>query len=66
MNLTPKQVSADLLDQIPDPEIVRQWLAESIRRSALLRSLLRVAQHKANRRTPQDANPNAEGITCKG
>jgi hypothetical protein len=37
----------DLLDQIPDPEIVRGWLAESVRRSDLLRSLLRVAIRKA-------------------
>jgi hypothetical protein len=37
----------DLLDQIPDPDTVRGWLAESIRRSDLLRSLLRVSLRKA-------------------
>ena len=37
----------DLLDQIPDPDTVRGWLADSIRRSELLRSLLRVAIRKA-------------------
>jgi hypothetical protein len=37
----------DLLDQIPDPDTVRGWLAESIRRCDLLRSLLRVAIRKA-------------------
>jgi hypothetical protein len=37
----------DLLDQIPDPDTVRGWLAESIRRCGLLRSLLRVAIRKA-------------------
>jgi len=37
----------DLIEQIPDPDIVRGWLAESIRRCDLLRSLLRVAIRKA-------------------
>ncbi len=37
----------DLLEQIPDPDTVRSWLADSIRRSELLRSLLRVAIRKA-------------------
>jgi hypothetical protein len=37
----------DLIEQIPDPNTVRGWLAESIRRSDLLRSLLRVAIRKA-------------------
>ncbi len=37
----------DLIEQIPDPDTVRGWLAESIRRSDLLRSLLRVAIRKA-------------------
>jgi hypothetical protein len=33
----------DLLAQIPDADTVRGWLAESVRRSDLLRSLLRLA-----------------------
>jgi hypothetical protein len=37
----------DLIEQIPDPDTVRSWLADSIRRSELLRSLLRVAIRKA-------------------
>jgi hypothetical protein len=37
----------DLIEQIPDPETVQTWLAESVRRSDLLRSLLRLAQRKA-------------------
>jgi hypothetical protein len=37
----------DLLNQIPDPATVQCWLAESIRRSDLLRSLLRLARRKA-------------------
>jgi hypothetical protein len=37
----------DLIEQIPEPDTVRGWLAESIRRSELLRSLLRVAIRKA-------------------
>jgi len=35
------------LDAIPDPDTVRNWLAQSIRESALLRCLLRVAERKA-------------------
>jgi hypothetical protein len=42
----------DLIEQIPDPDTVRGWLAESIRRSVLLRSLLRVAVRKASYRLP--------------
>jgi len=37
----------DLIEQIPDPDTVRSWLADSIRQSVLLRSLLRVAIRKA-------------------
>jgi hypothetical protein len=37
-----------LLDAVPPPAVVRNWLARSIRQSALLRSLLRLAEHKAN------------------
>jgi hypothetical protein len=44
---SPSQRQPDLLDQIPDPDTVRSWLAASIRRSELLRSLLRVAIRKA-------------------
>jgi hypothetical protein len=36
-----------LLDSIPDPATVRDLLARSIRQTALLRSLLRVAVQKA-------------------
>lgn len=36
-----------LLSQIPPPEIVRCWLAASIREAALLRCLLRLAVRKA-------------------
>lgn len=42
----------DLIEQIPDPDTVRGWLAESIRRSDLLRSLLRVSIRKAAYRQP--------------
>jgi hypothetical protein len=42
--------SIDLLDSIPDPTIIRTWLADSIRQAALLRSLLRVAERKAQYR----------------
>jgi hypothetical protein len=48
----------DLIDQIPDPDTIRGWLAESIRRSDLLRSLLRVSIRKAAyRRTAHREQP---------
>lgn len=48
--------TADPIDHIPPPETVRAMLAESIRRSDLLRSLLRVSRRKAahDRSTPAD------------
>jgi hypothetical protein len=44
----------DLIEPIPDPDTVRSWLADSIRRSELLRSLRCVAIRKAafERTTP--------------
>jgi hypothetical protein len=52
----------DLIEQIPDPETVRGWLAESIRRSTLLRSLLRVALRKAAfHRPPHPERTEADG-----
>jgi hypothetical protein len=39
--------SSELLDSIPDPAILRTWLADTIRHAALLRSLLRVSERKA-------------------
>jgi hypothetical protein len=39
--------SRKLLDSIPDPATVRTWLADTIRDAAMLRSLLRVAERKA-------------------
>jgi hypothetical protein len=41
------ELRPDLIEQIPDPETIRGWLAESVRRCHLLRSLLRVAIRKA-------------------
>lgn len=43
----PRDDHLDLIGQIPDPETVRDRLAESIRETDLLRSLLRVAIRKA-------------------
>jgi hypothetical protein len=55
----------DLLDQIPDPATVRDWLAESVRRSDLLRSLLRLAKRKAAyERTAE--HPPEEDAPCRG
>jgi hypothetical protein len=54
----------DLLEQIPDPDTVRGWLAEAIRRADLLRSLLRVAQRKAAYRRP-DAEDRRGVSACR-
>jgi hypothetical protein len=51
----------DLIDQIPDPDIVRGWLATSIKRCDLLRSLLRVAIRKAAYRMPTAGKPEEVG-----
>jgi hypothetical protein len=51
----------DLIEQIPDPDTVRGWLAESIRRCDLLRSLLRVAVRKAAYRPPTSGKGVADG-----
>jgi hypothetical protein len=51
----------DLIEQIPEPDIVRSWLAESIRRSTLLRSLLRVAIRKAAYRPPDNRKGACNG-----
>jgi hypothetical protein len=53
----------DLLDQIPDPDTVRDWLAESVRRSDLLRSLLRLAKRKAAYRC-SSGHPAQEETRC--
>jgi hypothetical protein len=49
INSTPDR-RLDLIEKIPDPDIVRSWLADSVRRCDLLRSLLRVAIRKASYR----------------
>jgi hypothetical protein len=52
----------DLIEQIPDPETVRSWLADSIRRSELLRSLLRVAIRKAAFEPPAPGQQKGVGL----
>jgi hypothetical protein len=54
-----------ILDTIPDPDTVRSWLADSIRRAALLRSLLRVAERKANYRE-RSASGREEAEMARG
>ena len=61
MNAARPQTDPDLIEQIPDPDTVRGWLAEARRRSDLLRSLLRVAVRKAAygfRPANREASPN--------
>lgn len=55
--------SPDLLEQIPDPETVRSWLSESVQRTDLLRSLLRLAKRKASYRRPSE-EMSKEGEPC--
>jgi hypothetical protein len=43
----PEPLPQTLIEAIPDPDTVRGWLAKSIQQAALLRSLLRVAERKA-------------------
>jgi hypothetical protein len=52
-----------LLESIPDPDTVRGWLAESIRRSDLLRSLLRIAIRKASHRRPTAREEQQRGVS---
>jgi hypothetical protein len=54
----------DLLEQVPDPDTVRSWLADSIRRSDLLRSLLRLAKRKAAYERPGQ-HPCTEDTPCR-
>ncbi len=41
-------MTADPIEHIPPPDVVKAMLADSVRRSTLLRSLLRVSRRKAN------------------
>lgn len=52
MSRLPRDLKPDLLETIPEPAILNQWLAEALRRVDLLRSLLRVARRKAAYRRP--------------
>lgn len=47
--------TADPLEHIPDPEAVQRLLAAAVRRSALLRGLLRLARQKAAYPAPPPA-----------
>jgi hypothetical protein len=49
----------DPLEQIPDPDTVRRMLADAVRRSDLLRSLLRVARRKAAYEQPCESATSA-------
>jgi hypothetical protein len=53
---TQSDLRPDLIEQILEPDTVRSWLAESIRRCDLLRSLLRVAIRKAGYHRPAPAD----------
>ena len=54
-------LSSHLIEEIPDPETVRLLLADAIRSKELLRSLLRVAQRKAN--YPPPKRPDIQNST---
>jgi hypothetical protein len=53
MNDNPEASGLDLIDEVPDPDTVRRWLADSVRRTDLLRSLLRLAVRKAAYQRPR-------------
>jgi hypothetical protein len=48
----PNQAATDLIELLPDPETLRRQLSESVKRTDLLRSLLRVARRKASYTRP--------------
>jgi hypothetical protein len=50
----PRSEPEKVLDAIPDPQVIRSWLARAIRESSLLRSLLRVAERKSRYPAPSD------------
>jgi hypothetical protein len=58
------RTSPDPLSQIPDPDTVRRTLAETVRRTELLRRLLRLARRKAELATDPTPTPSLpEGAT---
>ena len=60
----PPHPTPDLIELIPDPDTVRHWLAESIRKSDLLRSLLQLARRKAAyQRDPSVVSEHTE-VSC--
>lgn len=42
--------SSDYIEQLPDPDVVRAQIKESVQRTELLRSILRLAKRKAEYR----------------
>ena len=44
---TERPPKSDIIDQIPDPDTLRGQLAESVRRTELLRSLLKLSIRKS-------------------
>jgi hypothetical protein len=61
--MTQLALPPDPIQDIPDPETVRRMLAESVRRSDLLRHLLRLARRKASYERP---DPHPELADRKG
>jgi hypothetical protein len=53
----------DPVEAIPDPDTVRLMLAESVRRTDLLRSLLRVSRRKAAYGPRPTEQPEGEGVS---
>jgi hypothetical protein len=52
----------DPVEAIPDPETVRLMLAEAVRRTDLLRSLLRISRRKAAYGPCPAEQPEGEGV----
>ena len=62
LNATPLHPDG-VLDAVPDPAMVRDWLSQSVLRSELLRRLLKVAERKAAHCGQPPSTTAGEGVS---
>lgn len=48
-----------VLDHVPDPQVVRERLSETVREARLLRQLLKLSERVAKERPPQGVTAHA-------
>lgn len=48
VSVTSQFVNSDPIESIPDPTTIRQMIADNVRRSEMLRALLRISTRKAS------------------